>query len=287
MRPRPLVVIIASILVVGSASLVYSNGGVGHLLGWDRPPLGVEPIAIGGAWDCPSGHAVRAYDSGRLYYPGYYPLPLPYEIRPARCFKTGSEAATKGFRLAPPPPGSIVFDGVYLVPVQPQVHDECAKAATAVGLSFPCPTLVPAVEANQICSGSSACLSGNKSIQYALEFTTPPDFPGALVNPKGLGSNDGASGTVLIFVNAGDAALSAGPGPADCAASGTGPVVMNVLSDWQTCNSHRATTTLSLTWQRASTAYQVVSREQSSAARKLVELVASKLVAVPPQVSRP
>ena len=281
MRLRPIAIIAASVLMVALASAIYSGGGVGRRLGRERPSSGEMPIAIGKAWDCPSGHAVKAYAAGGVYYPSNYPSPPAFEVQPASCFRTESEAAAQGYRLALPPAGAIVLEGVYLVPALPPIRSECAQTATAVGITFPCPTFVPSLEVDDICSGGRACRAGPHSIQYALEFTTPSDFPGAFVNPKGLGSNDGATGSVLLIVNAGDLTQPGGVDSRGCQASSAGPVVMDAASSWQACSAN-GPSTLSLTWHRGQTAYQVVPREQSGAARKLVELVASRLVPVEP-----
>ena len=281
MRLRSVTVIVVSILLVAIASVAYAFGGIAHLLRLDRSAPGVPPIAIGTAWDCPSGHGVKAYAKDRLYYPPSYPAPPPYESRPAWCFRTASEAASQSYLLAPPPPGSVMFKGVYLISAKHRVHDQCLQAARSTGLSFPCPTLLPAVEADQICSGSTGCVAGGRFIQYALEFTTPPDFPGAFVNPRGLGSNDGSSGLVLIFVDANDVRPGDGVNAPVCQRIGAGPLTMGVPSGWETCIPH-GQSRVQLTWLLGRTTYHVIPREQSDSARTLAELIASHLEVVGP-----
>jgi hypothetical protein len=277
MRVRSLAVIAASILLIGAAAVMYLKGGIPHLLGLDRPPPGESPIAIGTAWDCPSGYAVKAYATGGLiYYPATYPKPPAYEDRPVRCFRTNAEAASQGYRLAAPPPGAIVYQGVYLVPSQPSVHDECVRIGRAKGLLFPCPLMVPSLETDEICSGGQGCSPGD-GIQYALELTTPAEFPGASVNKAELGSLSGATGTVLIFVSAQSAASAEGPGMPVCRSTGAGPTVMGVQSAWASCTNYGATS-IDLKWQIESTAYVLASPESATTAvRAVAELVASHL----------
>jgi hypothetical protein len=205
-----------------------------------------------------------------------YPKLPAFEDRPARCYRTNYEAASQGYRLAAPPPGAIVYQGVYLVPIQPAVHDECVRIGLAKGLLFPCPLMVPTLEADEICSGGQGCSTGD-GIQYALELTTPADFPGASVNKTELGSLSGATGSVLIFVNAQSVASTEGPGMPVCRSTGAGPTVMGVQSTWTSCTNHNATT-MDLKWQIDSTAYLLASPEsESTAVRALSEVVARHL----------
>lgn len=278
MRVRALSVIASSILVVAGTVLVYLDGGLFHVLGWDRPSPGLAPIAIGAAWDCPSGYAVRAFASSHLYYPAAYPAPPPFEDRPARCYRSSAEANSQGYRVAPPPPGAVLFDGVYLVPTQASVQEECLTIAKAKGFAFPCPQLVPGLEADEICSGGQGCGQGD-GIQYALEVTTPSNFPGATVNKSQLSTNSGATGTVLIFVNAQPGGQFAFD-PSRCRGSAPGPLAMGAQSAWVTCAGSVGQAFPELTWQVGSTSYQIIAREQSAAARSLVELIARHMAAV-------
>ena len=278
MRVRALSVIASSILVVAGTVLVYLDGGLSHVLGWDRPAPGLPPFAIGAAWDCPSGYAVRAFASSHLYFPAAYPSPPPFEDRPARCYRSSDEARLEGYRVAPPPSGTVVFDGVYLVPIQASVQDECIRIGKAKGLTFPCPRLVPGLEADEICSGGQECGQGD-GVQYALEVTTPSNFPGASVNKSQLSSNSGATGTVLIFVNAQPVEQSA-LDASRCHESGPGPLAMGAQSVWVTCAGNVGQTSPELTWQIGSTSYQMIPREPSAAARSLVELIARHMAAV-------
>ena len=96
MRLRSVTVIVVSILLVAIASVAYALGGIPHLLRLDRPAPGVPPIAIGAAWDCPSGHGVKAYAKDRLYYPP----PIRHHLHTNPALRGASAPARKRPRKA-------------------------------------------------------------------------------------------------------------------------------------------------------------------------------------------
>ena len=131
---------LATLAVVGTAwALLWlapvRPGGDGAGL-----PEGPGEPAQAAATGCTGVAPYVAYDAGRRFYPPAYPGPLP-EGRPDRCFPTAEDAAAAGFRVAPPPPGWVVVEGVYLGPVD--LTAGCRRGAARVGFAVPCPTLLP------------------------------------------------------------------------------------------------------------------------------------------------
>jgi hypothetical protein len=79
--------------------------------------------------------------SGRLFYPPRYP---PDAVPDAdRCFASVEDARRAGLRAAPPPPGSHVIGGVYLMPVAPHLSAICRRVAARFGFAVACPGLAP------------------------------------------------------------------------------------------------------------------------------------------------
>src|ERR1700682_6487343 len=122
MRQRSVVVIAVSLLLIAGATGFQMRSQILHLLGADRPIPGSAPQAIGNKWDCSSGW-IKAYQSGMVYYPSYHPAPRPLGVKPTRCYLNASEANTAGFRLASPPIGGALLDGVYFVPAGGQTQN--------------------------------------------------------------------------------------------------------------------------------------------------------------------
>ena len=101
------------------------------------------PTKLDGVWLCRQGGPYRAFAQGRVFYPPSHPLAPPLTVRPAACFADAGEARTAGYAPAPPPPQSIVVDGVYLVPVGADVLRRCQLAANMLKIAVPCPAMLP------------------------------------------------------------------------------------------------------------------------------------------------
>lgn len=101
-----------------------------------------SPDEVGDRWFCPNRFPIRAYDEGR-YYPPHHPGGPGLDVPPEQCFADDEGALAAGYRLAPPPSGGRLAGDIYLVPVQQPRQDECRRLADAIGLTVPCPTLLP------------------------------------------------------------------------------------------------------------------------------------------------
>jgi hypothetical protein len=287
MHARPVAVIAVSLLLIAGATGFQLRGQIVHLLGVDRPVPGSAPQAIGNKWDCSSGW-IKAYQSGMVFYPSYHPAPPPLGVKPSRCYRNASEAMSAGFKLAPPPTGGALLDGVYLVPAGAQTMTACQAAATQLGIVIPCPTLVPA-GADTLCTPISFCMIpydpglavgadtrrlGGFTFQFTL--ATPPEYPGALtVGP--------AFGQVQVAITA---VLSSSPMAQEiktvCTPGNAGPTAMGRPSTWITCRIPPARAFSSLTWELDNASYEIGSSDQTPAARHIVQFLASKLVPVSP-----
>ena len=284
MRSRAIAIITVSVLLITAAAGYQLRAGILHLLGADRPAPGQPPLQFGRAWDCPSGLSFKAYLPDGVYYPAYHPSPPAYEVRPQRCFHTSLEAKAAGYRLAPPPRGGAVAEGVYLVPASARVLAACRAAAGSLTFPIPCPSLLPLASADDPCSLNTACLGGGGPTTTDFGFTivlaTPPDLTGKVVNRIGFSTTDAAIGQLLLSLDAFPLASDAGRQVNLCPRQKVGPSVMGRPSIWADCQNQFARVTPRLTWLSGSGIYAVTTREQSPATQRFVEFFASKLVAV-------
>jgi len=282
MRARPVAVIAVSLLLIAGATGFQARGQILHLLGGDRPIPGSAPVALGNTWACPSG-GLRAYRSGMVYYPWYYPAAVPVGIKPTRCYRTARDAESAGFRLALPPTGGVVLDGVYLVPAGAQTKSVCQDAANQLGIVIPCPTLLP-VEGSQRgflcppspptppkCSPNTGTLPDGFLMPFSL--TTPPDYPGAR---PWFGSSQVQMGIVAYLSSSQTAQQNN-----ICTHGNAGPTVMKRPTLWTTCGSPPEGN-INLVWEIDNGTYAIGSSDDAAAARRMIQFLASKLVLVSP-----
>jgi hypothetical protein len=284
MRARPVAVIAVSLLLIAGATGFQARGQILHLLGADRPITESAPHAVGSTlWACPDVVWIKAYQSIMVYYPPYHPAPPPLAVRPTRCYRTASEARSAGFKLAPPPTGGAVLNGVYFVPAGAQTKTTCQAAATQLGIVIPCPTLLPN-GADNLCSPISFCMlpplgvDARSAYGFTFQFTltTPPDYPGA----QAVGF---ALGRVLLGMAA---FLSSSPSAQQikklCSTPGkAGPTVMERPTLWRTCSTQPEGGAI-LTWEIENATYVIASSGDAAAARRMVQFFASKLLPVLP-----
>lgn len=104
---------------------------------------GQPPADLRGDYPCPAAAPFASF-VGQVYYPPNHPLFPSLRIRPERCFAAPADAERAGYAPAPPPEGSRVVMGVYLIPVGPLLAGQCLDAARALGFAIACPALLPA-----------------------------------------------------------------------------------------------------------------------------------------------
>lgn len=277
MRTRAFAVIAVSLLLIAGATGFQLRGQLLHLLGADRPVPGSAPMAIGNTWACPSGW-LKTYKSGMVYYPSYHPAPPPLGSKPTRCYRTDGDAKSAGYTFAPPPKGGALLDGVYLVPSSSLVKTNCKAAAAQLGITIPCPTLLPVDIADSLCSPSSVCTDSGAFIT-PIAFTTPPDYPGAQVDPQGFVG----IGQVQLVLAAASLSSRDGHQMNACARGNFGPTVMGRPTLWATCSAPSGESITGMTWEIDSAIYLVgTPLRQTAATRRMVQFFASKLVRVTP-----
>jgi hypothetical protein len=285
MRKRPVVIIALSLLLIAGGTGFQLRGQVLHQLDVVGVIPGSAPFAIGSLWSCPSG-SLKAYQPSMFYYPSYHPAPPPLATKPARCYRTDGEARSAGYRLAPPPAGGDVLDGVYLLPSSDRDRTNCEAVAAQLRIAIPCPTMLPPAPqvAGSFCF--SHCTDGGIFNAW-IAVTTPPDYPGAQAGPPGRQQ--------IVLVLWGAALTSEfGQQLNQCSRGNLGPTVMKRLTLWVTCDipsiefpdatmapDVQAGVSSGLTWEVDNWIYELgAAAPQTSASRRLVEFFASKLVAV-------
>src|SRR5436190_12963168 len=102
-------------------------------------PVGEDPVHAEGIAACPANATIAA--AGTSFYPPWFPAGASPPPDPQRCFATTGQAVQAGFAQAPPPPGGLEDDGVYLVPAD--LDSTCRRAARRLGFPVVCPALVP------------------------------------------------------------------------------------------------------------------------------------------------
>jgi hypothetical protein len=108
-----------------------------------RPAAADAPYRIGDRVTCPLAHPVLVTADGRSYPPGH-PARPPRDASPVACYDTVAEAAAAGYAAAALPAGVAEVGGVYLLPTSDRLRGQCQQAAARLGLTVPCPTLLPA-----------------------------------------------------------------------------------------------------------------------------------------------
>lgn len=126
-----------------------------------------QPLQAGDRWYCPSDFPVRVYDDG-LFFPPEHPGAPGQHERPADCYADRQRAEQDGYSLAPPPPGSQIAGGVYLLPTVAPTRENCAELAAAVGFTVPCPRLLPAPATGPSCVDSRCEYRGGAVIEQRL-----------------------------------------------------------------------------------------------------------------------
>lgn len=279
MRSRAVAVIALSLLVIAAATTYQLRAGIFHLIGVDRPALGMAPFQVGKAWPCPGPWPVKAYRPEGLYYPPYYPTPPHSVVKPARCFRTEADARMAGFRLAPPPKGGVVFEGIYLVPASTRVRDECRNAAAQLGFAIPCPSLLPATAADDPCSLNTGCVPDPRkvwdSFSFTIFLTTPPNF----LAPIAVGGSFATTGQLVLTVVGLPLTTAIGRELNLCSRGRLGPTVMGTPALWADC-AVDGPPGPRLTWLSGGAIFAITSREQGPAAQRFVEFFAAKLVRV-------
>jgi hypothetical protein len=268
MRPRPLAVIAVSTLLIAAAVGFQLRGQILHGIGADRPTPGSAPLASGTIWTCPAG-SLTAFGSGKIYYSSVYPSPPPFKTRPARCYKTEGEATLAGYKPAPPPKGGALLDGIYLVPASNLVKSNCGDLAAKLRIVIPCPTLLPAEVAGSLCTPITAC-TDNVAFVAAVTVLTPIEYPGdTLTSPA----------AIRLVVAAQPLSSPGARLPDGCASVNSGPSAMGQPTLWAKCGTSNY---VFLTWQTGTEGFVVNAANDTPATRRLVQLFASKLVAVSP-----
>ena len=141
-------------------------------------PRGRPPQRVGEQTFCNLLAPIRA--AGRLFYPSTYPAAF---LPPAqRCFASVAEARAAGLRRAPPPPGSRLMAGIYLVPTGRRLMQTCERSARRLGFAVACPGLAP--------SAVGALEGGASYGRFILEdrFGAPASYVGAGTYGFGLRS---------------------------------------------------------------------------------------------------
>ena len=274
MRQRPIVIIAVSLLLIAGATGFQLRGQILHLLDVNGAIPGSAPLPSGSLWSCPSGW-LNAYQSSMLFYPSNHPASPPLATKPTRCYRTDGEAKSAGYKLAPPPKGGAVLDGVYLVPSSSRVRTNCEAAAAQLGIAFPCPTLLPLEVADSFCPPISCTNGGDLDAVIALR--TPLDFPGASHAPQSFPDRR----EILLVLSAVRLSSTFGQLLNECTRGNFGPTVMKRPTLWATCNTPSGKFPPLLTWEVDNWIYQVgADAPPTPATRRITEFFASKLVAV-------
>jgi hypothetical protein len=129
---------------------------------------------------CGASHPVPGYGNHRSYPLGVPVLP-PVGSRIVRCFASVSAAAARGFP-ADVPAGTVLADGVYLVPTGAVTLGQCRSVARAVGFLVPCPgvspTIVSSVVQTPTCQDSGGCQMWHAFGFEEVGFAVPPGYQG-------------------------------------------------------------------------------------------------------------
>ncbi len=136
-------------------------------------PAKENPFAKG-VFVCPGGYDWPAYGDV-VYAPSDSRIPAA-DVRPKRCFASLDEAQRANFHLAPPPPGGVLIDTIYLVPPEPPLLGTCREAARRLRKTILCPTLVPEPPPVEVC-GEDNCIFA-RAFVLSFTFSGPPGYVG-------------------------------------------------------------------------------------------------------------
>jgi hypothetical protein len=177
---------VVGVLVAGVLITALVVTGRSQHLAPDRPPAApaaaaadTTPVSLGAIWACPLLAPVPAFADHHSYPPGH-PAAPPSSIRPAACYPTTVQAAMAGYPPAPPPAGTLEVGGVYLTPTGTPFRRRCQQAADGLGLTVPCPALLPASSPHAVlpnpCEQRFRCPREGGFLLEQDGFVVPPDY---------------------------------------------------------------------------------------------------------------
>lgn len=148
--------------------------------------------------------AVPGYANHRSY-PAGDPEQPPLTGRIVRCFASAGQAVADGYRVAAPV-GTVMVDGVFLVPTGALTLRQCRVAARTLGYPVPCPGVAPTTSAltPPDCADGGGCLYARSFIFMEENFFVPPGYRGISGSPAGH--------FVLLAGPGADPAAQCGPG---------------------------------------------------------------------------
>jgi hypothetical protein len=131
---------------------------------------------------CGPGRPVPGYSDHRSY-PSTDPQPPAFGTRIVGCFASLADAIRHGFALAEPH-GTVIVDGVYLVPTGAAAIRQCRAAARALRFAVPCPALAPTIGGAPLqtltCQDIYGCVADRKTFYFEENgFVAPPAYQGA------------------------------------------------------------------------------------------------------------
>jgi hypothetical protein len=179
---RWVVITAAVLMLVGVAMYVSRRGGGLPVVTVEDEEGAIQP-APGG---CPQTNPVAVNDDSRVYYPVAYPHGGGLSVH--GCYDTARSAAADGYRLADPPPGARVVEGIYLEATRSPSDHDCRELAAVVGYTIPCPRRLPAPADGPPCGerlctypGPDRLVSrrplGSRGVVIQHGFTIPPEPP--------------------------------------------------------------------------------------------------------------
>lgn len=147
---------------------------------------GSSASALHSVSSCAPGR-VPGYSNHRSYPPGIPTLPPP-GLRIVRCFSAEAQASRHGFPPAVPR-GTLIVDGVFLLPTGRLTVTQCRAAARTLGFAVPCPAVAPALQASPLaepnCQDDGGCVWGHDFIFMEEGFAVPPGYRGVFGMPDG------------------------------------------------------------------------------------------------------
>jgi hypothetical protein len=139
------------------------------------------PYRLGGAFTCPPSWPVLAM-ANHLSYPAGHPTKPPPSAAAVACYHTEDQAARAGYPVAPPPPGVLEVDGIYLTPTSHPFQARCQQVADRLHLVVACPGLLPTAPPGapppQLCGPPPTCQRGQPVVLSQEHFTVPFGYVG-------------------------------------------------------------------------------------------------------------
>ncbi len=137
-------------------------------------PAKENPFAKG-VFVCPGGYDWPAYGDV-VYAPSDSRIPAA-DVRPKRCFASLDEAQRANFHLAPPPPGGVLIDTIYLVPPEPPSWGPAGKRLADYGRRSFAPPSSRSPHRSRSAGRTTAYSRGRSSC-----LSPSPDLPGTSVS---------------------------------------------------------------------------------------------------------